>query len=253
MLLDGRELVSYIKQRQAQQARSLGTPPRLAIVRQGATPSTDVYMRVKQAYGDEIGVAVDVYTEAPDTLLARIKSLNKDKTVTGINVELPFKDALQLTDQALAAVALAKDVDGLAPKTPFEVATPKGIMWLLSAYNVDLKDKRIAVVGQGRLVGLPLSDRLETSGHEVIRLDDTAKDLKTALQGADIIISATGQAGIITSAMVAPGAVIVDAGAPASDLAADLRARTDIKLTPNPGGVGPVTVAALFDNLLSGF
>lgn len=253
MLLDGRELVGYIKQRQVQQARSLATPPRLAIVRQGATPATDIYLRVKQAYGDEIGVAVDVYTETPDTLLARIKTLSSDKTVTGINVELPFKDAPELTDQALAAVALPKDVDGLAPQTPFEAATPKGIMWLLSGYNIDLQGKRIAVVGQGRLVGLPLSDRLEKSGYQVIRLDEAAKDLKTALTGADIIITATGQAGVITSAMVAPGTVVVDAGAPVSELADDLRARDDIKLAPNPGGVGPVTVAALFDNLLSVF
>jgi methylenetetrahydrofolate dehydrogenase (NADP+)/methenyltetrahydrofolate cyclohydrolase len=166
-------------------------------------------------------------------------------------VQLPFADASELVDEALSAVAKAKDVDGLAPDSPFEAATPKAILWLLAAYNIELKDKTIAVVGQGRLVGAPLANTLEASGHTVKRIDDTTKDLKSELVEADIIIAATGEPGLITSEMVKAGAVIVDVGAPKSELANDLRARTDIKVTANPGGVGPVTVAALFDNLLT--
>jgi methylenetetrahydrofolate dehydrogenase (NADP+)/methenyltetrahydrofolate cyclohydrolase len=251
MLLDGRELVGYIQERQARQARSLKPRPRLAIVRQGAGEATDRYLRIKRAYGEEIGVSVDTYTETPATLFERIHKLNDDHLVTGIIVQLPLQDDPSLTDKALKAVATHKDIDGLRPDSPFEQATPKAIMWLLSAYNIDLKGKKIAIVGQGRLVGEPLADQLEVSGHEVVRLDDETKDLEGALREADIIISATGQPGLITSTMVKPGAVVVDAGAPKSDLADDLRAREDIKMTPNPGGVGPVTVAALFDNLLA--
>jgi methylenetetrahydrofolate dehydrogenase (NADP+)/methenyltetrahydrofolate cyclohydrolase len=250
MILDGRELVGYIQERQVRQARSLRVPARLAIVRQGSTPATDLFLRVKQTYGQEIGVAVDTYTEEPERLLERIHSLNKDRAVTGIIVQLPLADAPELTDVALSAVAPDKDVDGLVPNSPFEAATPKAILWLLAAYNVDLKGKTIAVVGQGRLVGKPLADALEASGHTVKRLDDTTKSLKAELLEADIVVAATGQAGLITSEMIKTGTVVVDVGAPASDLADDLRERTDLKLTANPGGVGPVTVAALFDNLL---
>jgi len=251
MILDGRELVGYIMERQTRQARAKRVPPRLAIVRQGTTPATDLFLRVKQAYGRDIGVAVDTYTETPEDLLDRIHALNKDKTVTGIIVQLPLADAPELTDEALSAVAPEKDVDGLTAGSPFEAATPKAILWLLAAYNVDLKDKDIAIVGQGRLVGEPLANSLEASGHRVKRLDDTTKDLKAKLLVADMIVAATGEAGLITSEMVKTGAVVVDVGAPKSDLADDLRARTDIKVTANPGGVGPVTVAALFDNLLT--
>ncbi len=250
MILDGRELVGYIQERQARQVRGLRVPPRLAIVRQCTTPSTDLFLRVNQAYGSAIGVTVDTYTESPKSLIERIRLLNQDITVTGIIVQLPLADAPELVDEAIGAVVKEKDVDGLTANSPFDAATPKAILWLLAAYNIDLKAKDIAVVGQGRLVGEPLACLLEASGHSVNRLDDTTKNLKAELTKADIIIAATGQAGLITAEMVKTGAVVVDVGAPRSDLADDLRARTDIKITANPGGVGPVTVAALFDNLL---
>jgi methylenetetrahydrofolate dehydrogenase (NADP+)/methenyltetrahydrofolate cyclohydrolase len=249
MLLDGRELVGYIQQRQARQVRSLAVRPRLAIVRQGATKATDTFLRVKTEYGEAIGVAVDTHTESPEGLLRRLHDLNEDETVTGIIVQLPLENP-NLTDEAVAAVAPNKDVDGLGPNSPFDPATPKAIMWLLSGFNIELKGKQIAIVGQGRLVGKPLADQLEISGHRVSRIDETVDDLVAQLRGADIIITATGQPGLITSSMVKQGAVVIDAGAPKSDLAEELRARKDLKVTPNPGGVGPVTVAALFDNLV---
>jgi methylenetetrahydrofolate dehydrogenase (NADP+) / methenyltetrahydrofolate cyclohydrolase len=247
--LDGRDVAGFIKQRHAGQVRGLATPPRLAIVRQGATPATDMYLRVKQQYGADIGVTVDTYTEAPANLLARINALNNDDDVTGILVELPMADDPGLTDQALAAVAPAKDVDGLAPQSPFEVVTPKAILWLLAAYNVAITGP-VAVVGQGRLVGKPLADSLAASGLAVTRIDDTVADLAAALRPATLVVTATGQPGLITADMLAVGATVVDAGAPKSELAADVLARDDLTVTPNPGGVGPMVVAALFDNLL---
>ena len=248
-LLDGRDAASFIKERHYQQIASL-PPLKLAIVRQGSTPATDMYLRVKQRYGQDIGVTVELYTESPSTLLRRIETLNVDETVTAINVELPFADAAQLTDQALAVVALHKDVEGLAAGSTFEVVTPKAILWLLASYNIDLKDRTVVVVGQGKLVGAPLADRLEAGGIPVVRADEHTSDLSRITQSADIVISATGQTGLITSAMLKQAAVVVDAGAPLSDLAADVLTRTDLIRTPNPGGVGPMTVAALFDNVI---
>lgn len=248
-LLNGRDVAEFVKARHARQIRSLQAPPRLAIVRQGATPATDGYLRAKQQYGQDVGAEVDCYTEAPDQILARITSLAADSDVTGIIVQLPFANDPSLIDAALDAVPPAKDVDGLAPQSPFEAATPKAILWLLAAYNISLEG-RVAIVGQGRLVGRPLSDRLEASGCDVVRIDEHTPDLAAVLHRADTIISATGQPGIITSKMVKPQTVVVDAGYPTSDLAPELSRRPDLTITPNPGGVGPMTVAALFDNLL---
>ena len=168
----GANSVGYIMERQTRQARAKRVPPRLAIVRQGTTPATDLFLRVKQAYGRDIGVTVDTYTESPESLLDRIDSLNQDKSVTGIIVQLPLADAPELTDEALNAVVKDKDVDGLASDSPFDAATPKAILWLLAAYNIELKDKDIVIVGQGRLVGEPLANSLEASGHSVKRLDE---------------------------------------------------------------------------------
>lgn len=247
--LSGRDVAGFIQERHARQVRGFVMPPRLAIVRQGATPATDMYLRVKQRYGQNLGFEVDLYTEEPDTILDRIKQLNADRSVTGINVELPFADDPSLTDAALAAVDLAKDIEGLAPGSTFEIVTPKAILWLLAAYNIDLGG-RIVIVGQGQLVGRPLADRLEASGHDVLRVDEHTSDLAGAVRQGDVVITATGQPGLIKSDMVKTGAVVVDAGAPDSDLDPALLERPDLKITPNPGGVGPMTVAALFDNLL---
>lgn len=257
MKLDGREVADYIKERHVGEVRRLRPTPKLAIVRQGASAATDMYLRVKQHYGADIGVRVETFTEAPEQLLDRINQLNDDPTITGINVELPFAEAPKLTEAALAAVVLPKDIEGLAPNSAFELPTVKGIQWLLAAYNVAVEG-RIVVIGQGRLVGRPLADDWEHQGHEVLRYDEatTTNELEAAVRTAQIIVSATGTPGLIRSAWVQASAVVIDAGAGlangrlAGDLESSLYERTDIKVTPNPGGVGPMTVAALFDNVL---
>jgi methylenetetrahydrofolate dehydrogenase (NADP+)/methenyltetrahydrofolate cyclohydrolase len=149
----------------------------------------------------------------------------------------------------LAKIAPAKDIDGLGPNSPYEAATPKAALWLLAAHGIDLKG-RIVVVGQGRLVGKPLADRMIASGLDVVRCDINTKDLKTEVLQADIIFTGTGQEHLITPDMVKLGAVLVDTGSPKSELDPGLYEREDLTLTPNPGGVGPMTVVSLFDNLL---
>jgi len=248
-LLDGSEVAGYIMGRHAGQARSFDAPLRLAIVREGHNPAIEKYLPVQKRYAEDIGVELDVYAETAETLVDRVKSLGADPAVTGIVVKLPLAHP-ELTDAALAAVPVAKDVDGLAPGTRFEAATPKAVSWLLAAYNVDLAGRVLAVVGQGRLVGKPLADAWEASGYKVLRLDDSTTDLAEQLRGADVVVAATGVPGVITADMLQPGAVVVDVGSPASELAADVRDRTDLTITPNPGGVGPMTVVSLFDNLL---
>jgi methylenetetrahydrofolate dehydrogenase (NADP+)/methenyltetrahydrofolate cyclohydrolase len=247
-LLDGADLAGFIQTRHVQIINSRSSRLKLVILYCGSKEATQRYIRAKRTYGEEIGITVEAIEVTPDTLIDKIKELNKDDSVTGIVVQLPLPSE-ELTEAVLKTIDPNKDVDGLGKKSAFEPATPKAILWLLAGYNIDLKGE-IAIIGQGRLVGKPLADSLEASGRTVVRYDQTPSDLDKVLITADIIITATGQAGLITSAMVKVGAVVVDVGSPLSELADDLRERKDLTLTPNPGGVGPMTVAALFDNLI---
>ncbi len=247
-LLTGRDVAEFIKQRHAGVVAGLTQPPRLAIIRSRDNEAGDRYLKMKRGYGEDIGVPVDLYVETSETILDRIHALNADPAVTGIIIQLPLTDP-KITNQATAAVALAKDVDGLAPGTSFEAATPKAALWLLASHNIDLKG-HIVVVGQGRLVGKPLADRLEASGHAVTRCDINTKDLRAETLQADILFTGTGQEYLIEPDMVKEGAVLIDTGSPRNEFDPALYDRPDLTLTPNPGGVGPMTVVSLFDNLL---
>jgi methylenetetrahydrofolate dehydrogenase (NADP+) / methenyltetrahydrofolate cyclohydrolase len=249
-LLDGRDVASYIQMRHVSMAAGLSQRPKLAIVCSSEEVAAGPYVRAKTTYGEDIGVPVDVYTESKPKLSGRLVTLNADSSVTGIIIQLPLS-TLELTEQAVTALDPAKDVDGCTPNSPFEPATPKAILWLLAAYNVDIKG-HIVIVGQGRLVGKPLADRLEAAGHAVTRCDDTTPDLAAATRTADLLVTGTGHRHLITPDMVKDGVVVVDAGSPEPELAPELYDRPDLTLTPNPGGVGPMTVASLFDNLLIG-
>jgi methylenetetrahydrofolate dehydrogenase (NADP+)/methenyltetrahydrofolate cyclohydrolase len=247
-LLGGHDIAEFIAERHARVVAGLSVQPRLAIIRSKDNEAGDRYLKVKRQYGESIGAAVDLYIEESDTILDRIKTLNEDPSVTGIIVQLPLTGT-DVTAEALAAIAPAKDVDGLGPDTPFEAATPKAILWLLAAHNVDLKG-RIVVVGQGRLIGKPLADRLEASGKDVVRCDIHTKDLAAATLQGDIVVTCTGKEHLVRADMLKEGAVVVDTGSPRAEVDKSVFQRTDLIVTPNPGGVGPMTVVALFDNLL---
>lgn len=259
-ILDGRELAEYIKERQAKQVRGLrqawGVYPKLAIVVAQSSPVIDVYVGLKRQYGEDILVEVEVYREPQADIAGRIATLNEDDSVHGIVVQLPLEDTSQ-TDAILATITPQKDVDGLGKSALFVSATATAIDWLLAGYNVTLKDRRIAVVGQGRLVGAPLTRLWQSAGLYIHAYDETTPNLSEELRAADILVTATGVPGLVTSAMIAPGKVVVDAGTAVEhgklvgDVARDVRDRDDLTITPIRGGVGPLTVAALFDNVIT--
>lgn len=258
--LNGRELAEFIKERQAKQVRGLvqanGVQPKLAIIRTNPDPIVDSYMRIKQKYGEEIGVVVDVHTIDQAEVLERIKQLNNDAAVHGVIVQIPLPDPSQ-TDEVLNAVTANKDVDGLAENTPFDAPTPMAISWLLAGYNIELsKGKQIIIVGHGRLVGRPLAKMWAHTDYDVQVVDKTTEDLADKVAQADVVVSATGVPGLITVQMLKANVVIVDAGVATDsngligDVAAEVRELPDITITPEKGGVGPLTVAALFDNVI---
>lgn len=258
-LLNGAELALYIKERQLKTARNLRQAyrviPKLAIIRTNPDPVVDSYMKLKQGYGSDIFVEVDVHTIDQNMALERIKQLNQDEAVHGIIVQIPLPDPSQ-TDEILHAVAAEKDVDGLAQKTMFDPATPLSINWLLAGYNIDLAGKKIVIVGQGRLVGAPLARIWQESGLDVEVADKRTQNLRELTAQADILVTATGAPGLLTKDMVKPNAVIVDAGVATDkngligDVAPEVRELPDITITPEKGGVGPLTVCALFENVL---
>ncbi len=257
-LLDGRELADFIKERQARQVRGLrqawGVAPKLAIIQAGDNQVIDTYVRVKQQYGEDILIDTEIFHIPQDQIAEKIADLNNDDTVHGIIVQLP----LAQTDEILASIAPQKDVDGLSGHGDFTTATATAIDWLVAGYNVSLQGKHIAIVGNGRLVGAPLAALWRAANHDVVVYDDTTEDLQSELRAAQVIVSATGVPGLITEHMLQPSAVVIDAGTAVEDgvvvgdVAPSVReTRQDLTITPEKGGVGPLTVAALFDNVIT--
>lgn len=258
--LNGAELAGFIKERQAKAVRGLRQQwriaPKLAIIRTNPDPVVDSYMRIKQSYGEDILVDVDVHTIEQSEAVNLIERLNQDQTVHGIIVQIPLPDVSQ-TDEILNTVNASKDVDGLARETRFDAPTPVAINWLLTGYDTNYTGKKIVIVGRGRLVGAPLEKLWLASGLDVTVVDKHTENLTDAVKHADILVSATGVPGLITVDMVKSDAIIVDAGVATDsnglvgDVSGEVRELPGITITPVKGGVGPLTVAALFENVIT--
>ena len=257
-LLNGTELAGFIKERHAQQVRALRADkiyPKLAIVQAKDDPIINTYVRLKQEYGADIGVEVERYISLQSEVPKILNKLSISKEVHGVIVQLPLEDP-SATDKIVNLVDPKKDVDALGDKSEFEPATPMAILWLLNGYNIELRGKRILLIGKGKLVGAPLEKMLKQSDLNVEVIDREIPDLKEHALEADIIITATGRPAILYPGMIKTGAVIVDAGVASEsgktvgDLAPEVYDRQDLTLTPLKGGVGPLTVCALFENVI---
>ena len=258
-LLNGQEIAGYIKERQAKQVRALRQAwqiqPKLAIVVTIDHPVINIYMQKKKKYGADILADVEIHRIKQEDAAETIKKLNADPSVHGIIVQLPLERPEE-TDAIVDLVAPEKDVDGLGKNAVLDPATPMAILWLLSGYGVDVADKKVLLVGRGKLVGAPLERMLKASGVDVSVADSSTKDLAAATKDADVIITATGSPAILFPEMIKYGAVVVDAGVASEsgktvgDLAPEVYDREDLTLTPLKGGVGPLTVCALFENVI---
>lgn len=256
--LNGSELAGFIKERQAKQVRALRQAwhinPRLAIVTDVENPVIETYMRLKQRYGADILIDVEIHRVPAGSALEVIQELNNRDDVQGIILQLPISNSDQ-TEELLESIREDKDVDGLRKKAIFQAATPTAISWLLAGYGVDLKNKKVAIVGRGRLVGAPLEKMWLKSGVDVT-VFEKGDDL-SQLINYDIIVSATGVPGLIKSQMIKTKTVVVDAGTASEngkivgDVSEEVRQRNDVIITPKKGGVGPLTVSALFDNVIT--
>ena len=256
--LNGAELAGFIKERQAKQVRALRQAwhinPCLAIVTDVENPVIETYMRLKQRYGADILIDVEIHRVTAGGALEVIQELNNRDDVQGIILQLPISNSEQ-TEELLESIREDKDVDGLRKRAIFQAATPTAISWLLAGYGVDLKGKKVAIVGRGRLVGAPL-EKIWLKSDVDVTVFEKGDDL-SQLINYDIIVSATGVPGLITGQMIKPKAVVVDAGTASEngkivgDVSEDVRLRGDVIITPKKGGVGPLTVSALFDNVIT--
>ena len=265
--LNGAELRDFIKERQAKQVRALRQSwrvfPKLVIFYSSKNPVTETYMRLKENYGADILVEVERREVEISKLKEEIQKANIDEDIHGIIVQLPLENkngeklSKNETEAILSEISKEKDVDGLNGGN-FIPATAQAINWLLAGYNISLDNKKIAVVGQGKLVGAPLSKMFEDSGVDVSKFDElNSSDIKEKLKDFDVVITAVGKPGLITSKMLKSKAVVVDAGTASEngkikgDVEDSVRElREDLTITPIKGGVGPLTVASLIDNVI---
>lgn len=255
-LLNGREVAGYMKEGQAHRVRALRAQrvqPKLVIIRNSDNPVIEKYVKLKRRYGEDIGVAVEDWMR--DDLEQAITEANTDASVHGIIVQLPLRDGMK-ADEILDTIQPDKDVDGLGQTAAFDSATATAINWLLASYGIDLVNLKIALVGHGKLIGKPLERMWQNSGYDVT-VFGRGSDLQE-LRDYDLIVSATGTPHLIKSDYVKPGVVIIDGGTASEggvlvgDVDDEVRAREDLgAITPKIGGLGPLTVATLFEHVVN--
>lgn len=266
-ILDGKALAGRIKEELRGKCERLARAPRLAVVLVGDDPASAIYVRNKERDCRECGIDCRDHRLAADTtqeaLLALIRELNRDDSVDGILVQLPLPGHLDGA-QVLRAIDPDKDVDAFHPENVGRLllgqprylpCTPAGILTLLREYAIDPAGKHCVVVGRSNIVGKPLALLLLQADATVTVCHSKTPDLADQCRQADILVSAAGQAGLITADMVRPHAVVIDV---AMNRGADGRLCGDVDfgavsqradyITPVPGGVGPMTRAMLMEN-----
>jgi methylenetetrahydrofolate dehydrogenase (NADP+)/methenyltetrahydrofolate cyclohydrolase len=278
-LIDGNQIAAtIIAELKAQVSNLAGRRPCLALVRVGEDPASVSYVRKKEKTAAEIGVTSRIILPpidiSPAALFALIDELNADPTVDGILVQSPLPKHIDEV-AVFRRVAPEKDVDGfntlnlgkVAQEDPtgFVACTPAGIMELLARSGVDLQGRHVVVLGRSLIVGKPvallaLQKRAGANGTVTI-CHSATRDLPALTRQADVLIAAIGRPEFVTADMVRPGAVVIDVGinrVPDSTKKSGYRLTGDVhfdsvaprcaKITPVPGGVGPMTVAMLMKN-----
>jgi len=247
--------------------KSRGIVPGLAVVIVGDDPASQVYVRNKAVASGGIGMHSQVHALSADTtqqqLLAFIHSLNADRAVHGILVQLPLPRHID-NRAIVAAIDPQKDVDGfhyfnvgalVVGEEAFYPCTPWGVMKMLEHEGVKVEGMNAVVVGRSTIVGKPMALMLINAGATVTVCHSKTRDLGAVTRQADLLVAAVGKPRMITASMVKPGAVVIDVGInrlPDGKLAGDVHfagvAEVASMITPVPGGVGPMTIAMLLAN-----
>lgn len=269
-VIDGKKISGEIKDELKDIVSKLKTKPSLVVISVGDNPASKVYVGQKEKCANYIGINylhMHYDSISDDLLVSEIEKLNKDKKVNGIIVQLPLPDGMDET-RIVNTIIPEKDVDGLTylnaglllnNKTSMVSCTPKGIMELLKREKVDLVGKNAVVIGRSILVGKPMMNLLINANATVTLCHSKTKDLEKITRKADVLVVAIGKKHFVTRDMVKRGSVVIDVGINRVDgkLYGDVD-YDDVyskvkKITPVPGGVGPMTVVMLMKNVLEAY
>lgn len=260
MILSGLVVAQKIYQNIKEDTKTLSikaVKPTLAVILVGENPASLAYIRLKEKRALELGIDFKLFhlpSIATQKQLSEVLAdLNQNRHIQGIVVQLPLPNNFD-QEKVLKIIDPKKDIDGFYSN--FTPPTAQAILEIFKFYDINLVNKKIVIVGRGRLVGGPLKKIFIKMGLRPIVCDSKTKNLTQETLLADILISAAGVPGLIKSEMIKKGAVLVDAGTSESDgkLIGDIDKSCYQKASsysPVPGGVGPVTVACLFKNLIA--
>jgi methylenetetrahydrofolate dehydrogenase (NADP+)/methenyltetrahydrofolate cyclohydrolase len=258
-----------------EQLKAKGIEPKLSVVLVGGDPASVWYAKSKIKVGDKVGVKVDLTEMPEDTkeedLIAFIEKLNNDSSVHGILVELPLPKHIA-KEKVMNAILPVKDVDGVTAvnrgyifggqdELALVPATPMSCIELIERSGIELKGKRVALVGRGDTVGRPLASLLITRHATITVCHTRTVDMASVTRNAEIIVAAAGRKGLVTKDMVSPGAVVVDAGineVTKEDGTTTIVGDVDFEevkevasaITPVPGGVGSLTTTIIMGNVV---
>ena len=273
-ILDGKyissEIVQTLKaeiQKYIQEGKRV---PRIDILLVGDDYASQMYVNMKEKKALDLGILVNIHTFDKEILQAQliklIKELNNENEVDGIMVQLPMPEHIN-ESEVLESILPSKDVDGLTStnlgklfkndSSAIPPATAKGVIKLLDNYDVQIEGKRAVVIGRGDISGLPIAAMLQNRNATVTICHSHTQGLKDICKDADILVSSIGRAEYINSEYVKNGSVVIDVGTNRNSEGklvgdVDFNSVKDIAgyITPVPGGVGPMTIACLFDNLI---
>ena len=272
IIIDGKELAKKIRSNlkiECQELIKKGIQPKLAVIMVGDDSASKVYVRNKSRACKEVGVEYEEYLLGSDItqkeLIDLIHKLNEDKTVNGILLQSPIPSHLDI-NEAFREISYKKDVDGFNPinvgrlllnQDTFISCTPYGIMKMFEEYNIDLEGKNVVIIGRSNIVGKPLMACCLNNHATVTICHSRTKELAEKTKNADILIAAIGKAKFVKADMVKEGAVVIDVGIN-RDENQKLTGDVDFEnvkekasyITPVPGGVGPMTIAMLMNNVI---
>lgn len=276
-ILDGRKLAEALnlelKNKISQVINQVGIRPKLATVMVGEDPASKIYVNIKHKTSAQVGidslmVNLKISTSKKE-LIKKLKELNNDNSIHGILLQIPLPIHLkEFTSEFLECVSPIKDVDGFHPYNRGKLfdydesnaaCTPKGIIALLEHNNVEIQGKNVTIINRSNLVGKPLIFMLLKRNATVSICHTSTKDIDSYIKNADILIVAVGRPNFITKEKIKDGAVIIDVGTNriGGKLCGDVDFNNVIdkcsKITPVPGGVGPMTVCFLLQNTFNAF
>lgn len=272
VIIDGKKLAKEIREKlkiRCDNLKKSGIQPKLAVILIGNDKPSQIYVKNKSKACEEIGIIFKEYLLdekiEQKELINLIDKLNKDTTVHGILLQSPIPNHLDI-NEAFRKISPEKDVDGFNPinvgklvlnQDTFVSCTPFGIMKMFEAYNIDLTGKNVTIIGRSNIVGKPLIQCCLNKNATVTVCHSKTKDLKEHTKKADILIVAIGKSKFITEDMVKNGVVVIDVGINRDEngkLTGDVDFENIEKkasfITPVPGGVGPMTIAMLMNNVL---